>query len=338
MANPQPGLFIQQTHQHYHLQFTLRPNVPRRQLIEAVARARTLTTPLGGPNTVWGFGPTLWSELLPGGLPANVRPFEAIHGVAGVSAPATPYDIWFWCHGSDYEAVWRTTFDVRRALRDVAIVQQEQRCYTAHDNRDPIGFIDGTENPLIDEALKVSLVPDGLPGEGGSPTLVQKWVHNLAAFDVLTEIEQEGVIGRTRPDSVELGESIMPPTSHVSRNTVVDEQGKERHIFRRNTPFASMEEVGTMFIGCAHDTDLVLTMLQRMFGTSGDGLTDHLTQFSMPISGSYFFVPSMDALTEVFGSLVGLDDINEEPEEEAAPLPSPGLQIGSLLAPIEPPV
>lgn len=334
MANPQPGLFIQETHHHYHLQLTLRPNVPAHELIKAVSLARTMTTWLGAPNVVWGFGPTLWSTLLPGGLPANVRPFEAIQGVAGVSAPATPYDIWFWCHGSSHEAIWRTAFDVRRALEPVATIALAQQCYTAHDSRDPSGFIDGTENPLLDEALQVALVPAGQPGEAGSPVLVQKWVHNMPAFEALPQIEQEGVIGRTREDSIELGESIMPPTSHVSRNTIVDPQGRERHIFRRNTPFASVTEVGTMFIGCAADTDALLTMLARMFGTSGDGLTDHLTQFSMPITGSYYFVPSMDALTEVFGGLVAIDDLGSEPEPEAPVATSTSLNIGSLQTPI----
>ena len=124
---------------------------------------------------------------------------------------------------------------------------------------------------------------------------------------------QESVIGRTRAESIELPDEIMPETSHVRRNVIVDANGQELHILRRNTPFATTSEMGTFFIGCSADPSRIDTMLARMFGVYGDGLIDDLTRFSKPVTGSYYFVPAMDALTEVFGPLATGDDDADEP-------------------------
>ncbi len=42
-------------------------------------------------------------------------------------------------------------------------------------------------------------------------------------------------------------------------------------------------------------------MLSRMFGESGDGLHDRLTEFSRPVTGAYYFAPSYNALNELAG-------------------------------------
>ena len=90
-----------------------------------------------------------------------------------------------------------------------------------------------------------------------------------------------------------------------------DPDGNELHIFRRNTPYATLDEVGTMFIGCSNDPARIDTMLARMFGATADGLVDRLTQFSRPASGSYYWVPSIETLTDVFGPLAA-DSVDAE--------------------------
>jgi len=303
MARPQPGLFVEEIHLHYHLEFEVGPDVDNEAIVAAVTAARQATATLRGPNTVWGFSPRLWDLLAPGQSPATFHEFETINGVKSFIAPATQADVWFWCQGNAYEKVWRIAYDVRSAMTPAATLVREQQAYVPLDDRDPIGFIDGTENPAVDKALGVALVPDDLPGGGGSIVLIQKWVHKLDRFESLAIPAQEGVIGRTIDDSTELDETVMPASSHVSRNVIEDETGEELAIYRRNTPFASMAEVGTMFIGCTAESTRMDEMLARMFGTSGDGLTDHIVRFSTPVSGSYYFAPSMDALTAVFDVL-----------------------------------
>lgn len=309
---PQPGLFAQGIGEHFHVEFTLsvEPDDDTQtleQVRQAISQARQAATWLPGPNVTWGFAPELWRRLQPGGIPSSAQAFPGLRGKDDSSAPATQFDIWAWCSGRSSDSVAVTAADITAALAPVADLSQQLAAFTAADSRDPTGFIDGTENPLPDEAYDVALFPAGTPGEGGSMVLIQKWVHNLADFDRLPQPEQEGVIGRTKELSIQLPAESMPETSHVSRNTVTDAAGNERHIYRRNTPFIEADSAGTLFIGATNDPDLMDTMLARMFGTSGDDLIDDLIRFSTPVTGSYYFVPSMSALTAVFGSLADDD-------------------------------
>ena len=314
---PQPGIFIEETALHYHLEFSIRSSAGTAVVAEQMARALQAATSLRGPNTVWGFNPDLWRSLAPGTIPDVVQPFAGIVGSTGVDAPSTQSDIWFWCHGNAYEKVWRTAYDVMTALAPIASLDTQLSAFVGRDNRDPIGFIDGTENPALDEALEISVLPEYESGAGGVPILVQKWVHKLPEFEALPVPEQEGVIGRTLAESIQLSDAVMPPTSHVSRNTITDDAGEEMHIYRRNTPYAQMGELGTMFIGCSADPGRIDTMLARMFGTSGDGLTDRLIEFSTPVTGSYYFAPAMAELTRVFGPLAP-DEGDEDGSAEDA--------------------
>jgi putative iron-dependent peroxidase len=114
------------------------------------------------------------------------------------------------------------------------------------------------------------------------------------AFEALSLEEQEKVIGRTKQTSTELAEEARGPESHVSR-TVIEEHGVEQHIFRRNTPFGTATSHGTMFIGFSCDQHRLSRMLARMAGAE-DGLRDALTRYTTPMSGAYYFVPSVEAL------------------------------------------
>jgi putative iron-dependent peroxidase len=263
-------------------------------------------------------------------MPDDVVDFTGIGAGNAAGAPVTQSDIWFWCHGNSFEAVWHTAAAVRDALAPIAALQRHQRAYKGGDSRDPTGFIDGTENPLIDEAHEVALVPDGAPGAGGSAVFVQRWVHNLAAFQALPLAAQERVFGRTKADSTQLPPESMPPTSHVSRNTVTDATGDELHIYRRNTPFADIDIAGTMFVGATRDPDRLNEMLRRMFNQAGDGLHDALTGFSTPTSGSWYFVPALSGLTTVLGALAADDDEDDDAGSDGTQSPRRTLGIGSL--------
>ena len=140
----------------------------------------------------------------------------------------------------------------------------------------------------------MALVPDGSPGAGGSVVLVQQWTHDAAAFEALTVEEQEKVIGRTKQTSIELDQEVRGAASHVSR-TVIEVHGVERHIFRRNTPYGTATEHGTMFIGFSCEQQRLARMLSRMAGAE-DGIRDALTRYTTAISGAYYFVPSVEAL------------------------------------------
>jgi putative iron-dependent peroxidase len=126
--------------------------------------------------------------------------------------------------------------------------------------------------------------------------MTMKWVHDLGKFHALEAEEQEGVIGRTKPDSEELDDDVKPPTAHIARVVIEDDDGEEREIYRRSTPFGTVQEQGLNFVGFTNDPSLIDEMLGRMFGTSGDGVHDRVTEFSTPVRGAFYFVPCLDDL------------------------------------------
>jgi porphyrinogen peroxidase len=103
---------------------------------------------------------------------------------------------------------------------------------------------------------------------------------------------REAVIGRKRLDSVELEDKW--PDSHVAR-TDQDRFGK---VFRLNMPYGTVSDHGTMFVGFSSDQRRFSSMLESMAGLAG-GTRDALTRYSRPLTGSYYFVPSTDALRRI---------------------------------------
>src|SRR4051794_8765500 len=298
MARPQPGIFAQGTRSHYQLELDLRPDATDDAIVAALHGLREPPVTAGGSNIVVGFGAALWRRLQPEDAPAELAPFEAIEG-DGRSAPATQHDIWVWTHGTGEDV----ELDVARAIvgvmAPVATLGAEQPCFVYLDSRDLTGFIDGTENPPVEEAFDVALVPDGRPGAGGAFVLAQKWVHDLDRFHGQKREEQEDTIGRTKPDSVELDDK--PPTAHIAR-VVIEEDGEELELYRRSVPYGRVGELGLYFLAFSADPSRFTKMLHRMFGVSGDGLHDHLTDFSRPVSGAFYFAPSLDALDGILPS------------------------------------
>jgi porphyrinogen peroxidase len=249
----------------------------------------------GGVNLVVGFRPSLWRRVAPEEMPAEVTDFDQdVRGVDGYTMPATQHDLWVWVAGHAYHTVFDVSKEVITTLAPVAHLATEIAGWTYKESRDLTGFIDGTENPPLSEAPEVALVPDGSPGAGGSVVLVQQWLHDAAAFEALAVEEQEKVIGRTKATSAELAEEVRGPQSHVSR-TVIEVHGVEQHIFRRNTPYGTATEHGTMFIGFSSEQQRLARMLNRMAGAE-DGIRDALTRYTTVISGAYYFVPSVQAL------------------------------------------
>ena len=333
MRTPQPAIFVEEVALHCHLEFTIKPGVSDEAVRSAVTRARQAANTLRGPNIVWSFNPALWSEWEPNEVPPNVKPFEGIQGPV-FTAPSTQADVWVWIQGNIWEKVWRAAQDVTDSLENDMDLSRQLRAYTAADNRDPTGFTDGTENPAVDEGIEISVVPPGNPGSGGVPMFIQKYIHNLTAFNELSVADQERVFGRTKEDSVQLPDDQMPETSHVSRNTIHDSDGNERHIYRRNTQFAKATEAGSLFIGCAAETDRIDIMLDRMFGVGADGnVIDSFLHYSTPVTGAYYWAPAMQSLEAVLGPLDPGDPDDDATEDVLTLSTDPAAQsldIGSL--------
>jgi putative iron-dependent peroxidase len=295
MPTPQPGIFAQGTRVHRLYEFDLRSGVEPARVRDALGRLRQPSVTAGGANIVVGFGPELWrrqsSELVPDAL----IDFPVIDGV-----PVAQHDLWIWVHGTGDDLI----FDIGRAVAalvsPVADLVSEVGAWVYRDSRDLTGFVDGTENPAVEEAFEVATLSNDVAGAGGSFAIVQQWVHDLAAFHALPVVEQEGVIGRTKPESVELDDDVKPPTAHIAR-VVIEEHGSELEIYRRSVPYGTVDRHGLMFFAFSADPTRFEKMLRRMFGAAEDGLTDRLTEFTRPVSGAYYFVPSLEALGDALG-------------------------------------
>jgi len=297
MAVPQPGIFAQGTRSHYHLEFDLRPDATNEAITAAVRGLREPPVTAGGSNIVVGFGAELWRRLRPDDAPADAGPFETIQG-AGHTAPATQHDIWVWTHGTGEDVELDIARGIAAVFARVATLALEQPGFVYQDSRDLTGFIDGTENPPVEEAHNVAIIPDGQPGEGGAHVIAMKWVHNLDAFHAQDLEAQQDTIGRTKPDSVELDDK--PETAHISR-VVIEEDGEELEIYRRSVPYGTVDEHGLVFVAFSAEPARFETMLRRMFGASGDSLHDRLTDYTRPVTGAYYFVPSLEALGDALG-------------------------------------
>jgi porphyrinogen peroxidase len=293
MNTPQGGIFALGTASHAYLEFNLRDNSSGAELVRAISSLREPRTTMGGVNLVVGFRPELWREVSGGELPTRLGDFEEdLVGAEGFVMPATQRDAVLWLSGSAYDVI----FDVARAaiasLREWASLDEETSSWPYRHDRDLTGFIDGSENPDLIDAPELVLVPAGAPGAGGTILLLQKWLHDAPSWEGLTDAEQERVIGRTKPDSVEL--DPKPADSHVA-STDQDHFGK---IFRRNTPFGTVGEHGTMFVGFSGEQEPLVAMLESMAGVD-DGVRDALTRYTRPLSGAYYFVPSTEALRAI---------------------------------------
>lgn len=290
VSAPQSGIFALGTTSHAYLEFDIKGGVEASALVSAIAALREPRTTMGGVNLVAGFRPELWRRVAPEDVPTSIEGFNRpVTGPSGFTMPATQHDAVLWISGSAYDVVFDVSRQAIAALESVAKVAEETSSWPYHHDLDLTGFIDGTKNPSLVDAPGLVLVPDGKPGAGGSILLLQKWVHDSTAWDGLPVERQEKIIGRTKPDSVEL--DPQPADSHVART----DQEKFGDIFRRNMPFGTVTEHGTMFVGFSAEQRFLADMLESMAGI-GDGKRDALTFFTRAITGAYYFVPSLDGL------------------------------------------
>ena len=293
MSAPQGGIFALGTASHAYLEFDVAAGGDGRDLVVAIASLREPRTTMGGVNLVAGFRPELWRAVAPDDAPRGLDGFnDDLVGIQGFVMPATQHDAVLWLSGSAYDVIFDTARAVIASLDGVGSVAEETSSWPYHHDLDLTGFIDGTENPTLIEAPDVVLVPDGEPGAGGSVLLLQKWAHDARAWESLPVETQEKVMGRTKLDSVELEDK--PPDSHVAST----DQEVFGDVFRRNMPFGTVTDHGTMFVGFCRERRPLQTMLESMAGLTS-GTRDALTQYTRPLTGAYYFVPSGTALSNL---------------------------------------
>jgi putative iron-dependent peroxidase len=280
----------------------------------AMTRARSVFSDIGRFVRAVGFrdlnghlscnvciGSDAWDRLGRERRPAHLRPFVAVSGPVH-TAVATPGDLLFHIRAERGDLCFELEKHLLDALGDAITVVDEVQGFRYFDDRDLLGFVDGTENPTGSALYHAALIGEEEAGfAGGSYVVVQKYLHDLAAWDALSVAEQEGIIGRTKADNRELGDAIDGKKSHKRLNTIVDPDGAERQILRDNMPFGrpGQGEFGTYFIGYARDLAVIERMIHNMFVGDPAGDYDRVLDFSTAVTGTAFFVPSNDLLEDL---------------------------------------
>jgi porphyrinogen peroxidase len=298
--------------------------------VSGLKRSVGFRVPEAELTCVTGIGAALWDRLGVGPRPAGLHPFRELAGPRH-TAVATAGDLLFHIRAHRFDMCFELAQRLTDRVRGFARVVDEVHGFRSFDERDVLGFVDGTENPEGGAADEAVLIGDEDPGfAGGSYVIVQKYVHDLVAWDALSTEEQERAIGRTKLNDIEIPDEDKAPNSHLALNVITGTDGEEQQIMRFNMPFGRVgqAEFGTYYIAYARTSALIELMLSNMFIGDPPGTTDRILDFSTALTGTLFFVPSADLLENL-----------APPGAEAtvAPAPPPvgepddgSLQIGSL--------
>ena len=289
-----------------------------------------------GLSCVMGFGSDVWDRLFGPPRPAELHPFREIRAAAR-HAVATPGDLLFHIRAKRMDLCFELATQIMARIGDAVSPVDEVHGFRYLDDRDLIGFVDGTENPRGDAAVEAVLIgEEDAAFAAGSYVIVQKYLHDLNAWNALSTEAQERIIGRKKLSDIELEDSVKPTSAHSALTTIV-EDGKEVKILRDNMPFGrpAHGEFGTYFIGYSRSPRTIEQMLENMFVGRPPGNYDRLLDFSRAVTGNLFFVPSA-----TFLDAVAADQPSAAPPSPAPtvlePSPSPpsqhdgSLDIGSL--------
>ena len=251
---------------------------------------------------VMGFGANVWGRLFPDSpRPKELAEFVEIRGEKHV-AVSTPGDLFFHIRAKRTDLCFELAAQASAQLSGAVESIDEVHGFRYFDGRAILGFVDGTENPEADEKLEAAVIGDE-DGDfaGGSYAFVQKYLHDMQAWNALSTEDQEKAIGRRKFTDLELGDDEKPENAHNAVTNISDDQGNELKIVRANMPFAnpSRGEYGTYFIGYAGTFSTTRKMLENMFVGEPVGNTDRLLDFSTAVTGTLFFVPTFDLLEEL---------------------------------------
>jgi len=293
--------------------------------LSALFRAVEFRDLEGGLSCVMGFGSDAWDRVFGTPRPAELHPFREFRAGAR-HAVSTPGDLLFHIRAKRMDLCFELSTQIMERLGSAVSPVDEVQGFRYFDDRDLIGFVDGTENPRGAAALDAVLVgAEDAVFAGGSYVMVQKYLHNLDAWNALSTEAQERIIGRTKLSDIELDDSVKPTSAHNALTTIV-EDGKEIKILRDNMPFGrpGHAEFGTYFIGYSRSPRTTEQMLENMFIGKPPGNYDRLLDFSRAVTGSLFFVPSATFLEGV------TEDDLAAAEPPAAPAAEPSLSVAPV--------
>jgi porphyrinogen peroxidase len=269
--------------------------------LSGLGRSVGFRIPEGELQVVTGIGSDAWDRLFDGPRPRELHPFRALAG-ARYQAPATPGDLLFHVRATRMDLCFEFAAQLMKRLGGAVEVADEVQGFRYFDERDLIGFVDGTESPggLAGLGAAIVTADDDPDFAGGSYVIVQKYLHDLPAWNAISIEDQERAIGRSKLDDIEMPDDLKPVNSHVALNTITGPDGEQRQIVRANMPFGNpgRGEYGTYYIGYAATPSVTEEMLVNMFIGRPPGNTDRILDFSTAVTGGLFFAPCADFLDD----------------------------------------
>jgi len=295
--------------------------------VSGLVRAVGFRDPSKLLSVVTSIGSQAWDRLFAGPRPAELHDFEELTGPRH-HAPATPGDLLFHIKSRSLDYAFELAHRILKSMAGAVTVVDEVQGFKFFDNRDLMGFVDGTENPSGALAVNATQIGDEDPDfAGGCYVHVQKYTHDMTGWEALSVGEQERVIGRSKLEDIEMADDVKPPNSHIALNVITDDAGNELKIVRHNMPFGELgkDEFGTYYIAYSRTPTVTERMLRNMFIGDPPGNTDRILDFSTAVTGTLFFTPTADFI----------DDPPPLPDTAAPPAPaiaptSGTLSIGSL--------
>ena len=319
---------------------TLNPGSENRAILRsfcgdlaALLRAVEFRDLEGALSCIMGFGSEAWDRLFGQPRPAELHPFREIRAGAR-HAVSTPGDLLFHIRAKRMDLCFELATQIMARIENAVSPVDEVQGFRYFDDRDLIGFVDGTENPRGAAVVDAVLIGDeDAAFEGGSYVIVQKYLHDLDAWNKLSTEAQERIIGRTKLADIELDDSVKPTSAHNALTTIV-ENGKEIKILRDNMPFGrpGHAEFGTYFIGYSRSPRTIEQMLENMFIGRPPGNYDRLLDFSRAVTGNLFFVPSATFLEDVADNSPAEDKpaVSESPAAPAVAETSSSMPSSSI--------
>jgi len=295
--------------------------------LASLIRGVGFRVPDGRLSCIMGIGAQAWDRLFGTPAPAGLHPFREINGEH--HAPATPGDLLFHIRATRTDLCFEMATQIVTRLGGSVAVVDEVHGFSYFDERDLLGFVDGTENPVDEAAVEATIIGDEDPAfAGGSYVIVQKYLHNLAAWNNVPIEQQERIIGRKKLNDIELADAEKPAYAH-NVLTSIEENGQSLEILRDNMPFGDVGkgEFGTYFIGYARSPRRIEQMLDNMFVGAPPGNYDRLLDYSRAVTGVLCFIPSATFLENVPPGPALAPDAAAPPGKAA---PAGSLGIGSL--------
>ena len=193
-------------------------------------------------SCVTGLSHNAWSDARPR---AGRGPRGCIRSGRSALARGTPWRRQVTCcstSGRCADLCFELAAQIMGRIREAVTVADEVQGFRYFDERDLLGFVDGTENPTGGEASEATIIGADDPADaafaGGSYVIVQKYLHNLAAWSAIPVEQQERIVGRTKLDNIELSDDVKPAYAHNALTTITVD-GEEVDILRDNMPFGA---------------------------------------------------------------------------------------------------